>query len=109
MARHSRSGTARTLSEVRIWRRYYARITDDDPLEGQLTALLASAPDAMVIVDDGGSIIMANRLAELLFGYEHGELTGRGVDDLMPARFRHHHTVHRMAYMKCPEPRAMGP
>jgi PAS domain S-box-containing protein len=50
-------------------------------------ALLESAPDAMLIVDEHGPILLANSQTEKLFGYNYEELTGQAVEKLLPERF----------------------
>ena len=46
--------------------------------------VLDAAPDAMVIVDDGGVIRFANQQVSTLFGYSHDEIVGLPVEELMP-------------------------
>ncbi|HEY0662225.1 MAG TPA: PAS domain S-box protein [Lysobacter sp.] len=70
--------------------------------------LFDTVPDALVVVDDGGRIVQANRQAEHLFGYaEHG-LTGLAVEQLMPEGVRDRHHSHRAGYMASPRIRPMG-
>jgi PAS domain S-box-containing protein len=71
-------------------------------------ALLESAPDAMVIVDDTGTIKLVNAQTESLFGYVREELLGRNVEILVPERFRGHHPAHRHGYAANGQVRPMG-
>ena len=71
-------------------------------------SLLESVPDAMVIADRDGAIVFVNQLAEKLFCYERGELLGKPLEALMPARFRQMHQVYRASYHATPRPRPMG-
>jgi PAS domain S-box-containing protein len=59
-------------------------------------------------VNEGGHVILANRRAEELFGYEPGELLDAEVSDLVPARIRNRHRAHREAYHRDPKTRPMG-
>ena len=78
-------------------------------IEGQsLEWLLASATDAIVIVDRDGRIALANTALERLFGYAQNELIGQTVERLVPDRFRHAHGGQRHAYFNQPRPRVMG-
>ncbi|HEX9052323.1 MAG TPA: PAS domain-containing sensor histidine kinase, partial [Anaeromyxobacter sp.] len=71
-------------------------------------SLLDSIPDAMVIADDGGTILHVNGNAERLFGYPRPEIVGRPVELLLPARYRPMHEVHRAGYHAAPRTRPMG-
>ena len=71
------------------------------------SALLESAPDAMLIVDERGNILLANSQTEKLFGYHGEELIGLPVEMLMPARFRHAHAQHRGHFFAAPRLRPM--
>jgi len=70
--------------------------------------LLENAPDAMILVSADGTITYANTAATEMFGYEKNELHGKDLLNLVPQRFREHHTEHRMAYMEDPQRRQMG-
>jgi PAS domain S-box-containing protein len=71
-------------------------------------ALLESAPDAMVIIDQQGLIRLVNAQAERLFGYRREALTGKSVEVLIPERLRERHAGHRGGYFLNPKVREMG-
>jgi PAS domain S-box-containing protein len=62
-------------------------VTERKRAEGKFSGLLESAPDAMVIVDQGGGIQLANAATATLFGYSRDELIGRPVETLIPLRY----------------------
>jgi PAS domain S-box-containing protein len=70
--------------------------------------LLESLPDALVIADDQGTILFVNSSGEALFGYARGDLVGRPIEVLLPARYRVMHQVHRASYQAAPRRRPMG-
>jgi PAS domain S-box-containing protein len=70
--------------------------------------LLESVPDAVVAVARDGAIVLVNREAERVFGYERDELLGEPVEMLVPARFRNEHLAHRQEYFQEPTTRALG-
>ncbi len=76
--------------------------------EEKFRALLESAPDAMVIVDQNGKIVLVNSRTEELFGYSRLELLGYSVEVLIPERFHRQHLRHRASYVVDPRQRSMG-
>jgi len=76
--------------------------------EVKFRGILESAPDAMVIADGQGRIVLVNAETERLFGYGREELIGQLVDVLVPERFRGKHPQHREGYTAHPRTRTMG-
>ncbi|WP_205697055.1 PAS domain S-box protein [Conexibacter sp. SYSU D00693] len=76
--------------------------------EVRFRRLLESAPDAMVIADAAGAIVLVNAQTERLFGYARDELLGQPVELLVPGAARDRHAEHRVRYARDPHTRAMG-
>lgn len=70
--------------------------------------MLNALADGVVLADDAGVLVLANRRAEELFGYLPGELAGQRVEALVPARFRTAHENQRAGYARKPAARPMG-
>ncbi len=83
-------------------------VTDRKRAEDNFRGLLESAPDALVIVNDRGEIVLVNTQTEQAFGYPREELLGKEVELLVPERFRGHHSGHRAGYFGNPDVRPMG-
>jgi PAS domain S-box-containing protein len=73
-----------------------------------LEGFLEAAPDAIVVVDRPGNIVIVNQLAERLFGYSRQELLGMQIEGLVPQRFREQHAGYRNNYFREPHTRPMG-
>jgi PAS domain S-box-containing protein len=73
----------------------------------QILDLVGLIPNASIITDETGRIILVNHLAEQLFGYAPDEFLGRAIDTLLPERHRDRHAQHRAGYMANPQPRPM--
>ena len=56
-------------------------------MEGRYRGLLEAAPDAMVVVNKGGEIVLLNVQAEKQFGYSRDELVGQKVKNIIPEGF----------------------
>lgn len=76
--------------------------------EERFRRLLEAAPDAMVIADGRGRIVLVNAQTERIFGYKHEELTGQRVEVLVPESLREKHTGHRADFQAQPRTRPMG-
>jgi PAS domain S-box-containing protein len=70
--------------------------------------LLEAAPDGILEVAADGAIVLSNAVAAKMFGYDREELIGKGVEDLVPTRYRHAHVSHRAVYWSRPQTRPMG-
>jgi len=70
--------------------------------------LVEIAPDAILLVDEAGSIQFSNAQASELFGYLPEELVGMPVEGLVPERYRGLHLMHRADYNENPVKRRMG-
>jgi PAS domain S-box-containing protein len=73
-----------------------------------LGTVLQSAPDAIIIVDAGGSVLFVNAQVSELFGYTAAELIGQTIESLIPQRFLAAHVQHRREYAESVRVRPMG-
>jgi PAS domain S-box-containing protein len=95
----------READERRKWRLAEEALRNS---EERFRLLLESAPAALIIVDDLGSMLLVNAHTETIFGYPRSELLGQSIDILLPERFGEIHQSHRADYMTAPTARLMG-
>jgi PAS domain S-box-containing protein len=90
------------------WVSTFIDITEQKKAEQKFKGLLEAAPDAIVIANEKGEIVLINQQTENLFGYPRHELIGKPVEILIPLDFRNKHIGHRTHYFSDPKVRSMG-
>jgi PAS domain S-box-containing protein len=76
--------------------------------EAHLASILDTVPEAMIVIDERGTVISFSAAAERLFGYPAEEITGSNVRDLMPQPYAVAHDGYLAHYMKTGERRIIG-
>jgi PAS domain S-box-containing protein len=76
--------------------------------EAHLQAILATVPDAMVVIDSEGLIQNFGAIAQRLFGYSEQEVQGKNVSMLMPEAYRQNHNSYLARYLATGEKRIIG-
>lgn len=95
-----------------LWRRtrteFVERTRDLQSGEAHLQSILATVPDAMIVIDDHGLMQSFSAAAERLFGYSVAEVIGRNVSVLMPLPYRDEHDGYIRRYLTTGERRIIG-
>ncbi|WP_233809860.1 sensor histidine kinase [Paraburkholderia sp. HP33-1] len=76
--------------------------------EARMRAIVDTAVDAIITIDEAGTIDQVNPRAEELFGYTAAEMTGRNVSMLMPQPYRDQHDSYLARYRETDEKRIIG-
>lgn len=82
--------------------------TDLRRSEGHLRSIIEAAPDAVIVIDERGTIETFSPTAERLFGYTAAEIIGSNVNRLMPSPHREQHDGYLERYMRTGERRIIG-
>lgn len=76
--------------------------------EAHLKSILETVPDAMIVIDERGSIQSFSKAAERLFGYQPDEVLNRNIKMLMPSPYREQHDGYLERYLTTGERRIIG-
>ncbi|OAN64924.1 PAS domain-containing sensor histidine kinase [Sphingomonas sp. TDK1] len=76
--------------------------------ESQLSSILGTVPDAMIVIDDRGAVQSFSAAAERLFGFTESEVLGRDIGMLMPSPDRERHSAYIARYLATGEARIIG-
>ena len=93
------------------WGIAMSRMTEPSPqpeAEAHLRSILATVPDAMVVIDEQGMILSFSAAAERMFGYGEAEVAGRNVKMLMPSPDRERHDQYLVNYLTTGKRKIIG-
>jgi PAS domain S-box-containing protein len=76
--------------------------------EARMSSIIATAPDAIITIDERGTVQSFSRAAEELLGYAAGEVIGRNVKMLMPSPHYENHDGYIARYLRTGEKRIIG-
>jgi PAS domain S-box-containing protein len=96
------------LGNAYIFSGFIHDITERKRLEQRFRQAVESAPYAIIMVNESGTMVMINAQTEASFGYSRTELIGQTIEMLVPERFRSVHINLRRAYLAAPITRQMG-
>ncbi|WP_064693793.1 sensor histidine kinase [Rhizobium aegyptiacum] len=105
----NRAITAATLWLIAILVYYFLR--NNQNLEAErirFGALVRSTPDAVIVIDERGTIRSFNPAAESMFGYSPQETIGRNIKMLMPEPYHSEHDGYLSHYRQTGEERIIG-
>ncbi|MBF0613924.1 MAG: diguanylate cyclase [Magnetococcales bacterium] len=74
----------------------------------RMEAIVSSAPDAIIVINDQGLIESTNLVAARMFGYPLAEMVGQNVSMLMPSPYREQHDQYLANYRTSRKPNVLG-
>lgn len=80
--------------------RWQDAINEVEQSNAILQSILTTIPDAMIVIDEQGYIILFSKTAEEMFGYRESEILGKSVDILMPESYRISHQTFVNHYLE---------
>lgn len=96
------------LSNAYIFSGFIHDITARKRLEHRFRQAVEASPNAIIMVNESGTMVIVNAQTESSFGYSRDELIGQPIEILVPERFRSAHNNFMHAYLAAPESRPMG-
>lgn len=91
-----------------IYRIFQAEASKRKKAEQQFQVFFEASPNALLLVDETGTIALVNSTANQLFGYRSGELIGKKVEVLVPKSIRAEHVLLRNSFLETPKARKLG-
>jgi two-component system sensor kinase FixL len=106
----SRAATFAVLGVGMAWfgQRLRETRTQSAAREAHLESILATVPDAMIVIDERGAMQSFSSAAERLFGYRASEMLGKNIKMLMPSPYRENHDDYLARYLRTGEKRIIG-
>lgn len=83
-------------------------VSESRRAEERFRSIVEGSPNAMLMVDERGDIVLVNAQTEQMFGYRREELVGRSVEMLVPVEVRETHPALRAGFHRNPQVRSMG-
>ncbi|HCW93838.1 MAG TPA: hypothetical protein DHM44_09170 [Flexistipes sinusarabici] len=113
------SGTTLILLTVFLFRSHRKTTEEAQFIADKMTAslreseerfrkILEAAPNAIIVFNEDGEILLANKRVKDIFGYKVDEIREKNLDDLIPERFHDKHEKLCRDYLKSPDLREMG-
>ncbi|HEY4920624.1 MAG TPA: PAS domain S-box protein [Xanthobacteraceae bacterium] len=106
----SRASTFTALGLGIAWlgERLRTTVQQSSAREAHLESILATVPDAMIVIDERGLIQSFSLAAERLFGYRGSEVIGKNINMMMPSPYREGHDGYLARYLQTGEKRIIG-
>jgi two-component system, LuxR family, sensor kinase FixL len=99
------AGVVMTARDVSSHAEDHQAVADGEAL---IHAILDTVPDALVVIDERGSITSFSAAAEKLFGYTEADVLGQNVSMLMPSPHKEAHDGYLLRYLQTGEKRIIG-